>query len=182
MYVAWQVLAEKVRVRGTATCLNIFHGNSSRVVRGLKHSVYGKGIVRWKRIHHPQDYIDAFGLYQNCKVKTEQHQARYGSSIPFLAWSGSCKGRVWQEESNNFWSSRMNRSLLNIIHFWKKIRQRIFWHSFVLFTVRWFSSFLLLFSRFSHWKLGINLTPSIALWRFSPLDNSWTILLRLEIT
>lgn len=67
--------------------------------RRLQEIVFGKGLVSWKPIHHPEGYIDAFGPYHVQKIKTGQLHPRHASNTLFSDYSGSCRDRTQQEES-----------------------------------------------------------------------------------
>lgn len=47
-------------------------GNRDTVAIGLYRFVCGKEVVEWKLIYNPQGRIDAFGLYEDLKMKTGQ--------------------------------------------------------------------------------------------------------------
>lgn len=44
--------------------LNLCHRNRNRLATGLLRYACGKGILRWKIIHHPQGYVNTFELWK----------------------------------------------------------------------------------------------------------------------
>lgn len=93
MWVAWHFLASKVRTDRTMKVVRLssFHGINDRVLRGIQHVVYWRGVSWWTINCHLQWHRGSFGLYPYWKVKIMHFMPKYYNSSPFSSWSIACK-------------------------------------------------------------------------------------------
>lgn len=52
---------------GNVAHLEAFHGNSNRVAIGLRHCVAGRGVGKWKVIHHLEGGVNALNFVETGK-------------------------------------------------------------------------------------------------------------------
>lgn len=68
---------------------NICHSNRDIAVKRRRHFVSGLRVAGRRIIYHSQVWVNAFKPFPGCRVRTGQHQTRYGSYAPVLDRSDS---------------------------------------------------------------------------------------------